>query len=212
MGCWAAVAVRLLTSPKPRHGLSSSGPVFFTTFSTVRTVPTFPTLIIPSFLSGMVKLRSPHSSFHPSWRMFSNTCTGTAPPKGIEENKDTITLLPPLDGCATQTAFDYFNNRYFFEDAFSHDHYIQKNSRMNEDKKKVLLVSLDEFFQTAWGKEQKDGLVVAMNFLHDHINGCKGDAIFEAYFVWKINIQWYRWYQSRFGSESPPSGQSGRSD
>ena len=63
--------------------------------------------------------------------------------------------------------------------------FIQCFEGLNEDKKKLLMRTLDEFFQAVWEKETYNGVVKAMNFLNGHINGGNGDKVLGAYNTWK---------------------------
>ena len=107
--------------------------------------------------------------------------TGTDTPEGKREgNKDALPPFPPED--SKETAFDYFNNPYFFDEISNKNAlmYFVENRRDSKD----LQVTLNVFFQEARKREKEDrgDLVVFFTF---HISLCKHTAVLRAYNQWK---------------------------
>ena len=127
-------------------------------------------------LSGSWRLgRSPKDS---SWRsMSSATSTGADTPKDTDDDDDTG--LPPFPSKdSNATAFDYFNQPYFFVSKS----FLACFQEMGE--RKVLSTTLDEFFRTVWDT-YKDDFYGPANFFMDNMVGCNDKAVFEAFNVWK---------------------------
>jgi hypothetical protein len=131
-------------------------------------------LILPGSLTRLPVIR-PHCPSHSSWCLFSTSSS----------NNEINQTLPSLEYSHNQTAFDYFNNLYFFDDDDNRQFFVNKFSRFTEEKKKVLLGTLDEFFQTAWGKEQANRAFDLTLFFTSRILCCLGDKVLEAYNKWK---------------------------
>ena len=118
---------------------------------------------------------------------------------------DTLSPIPPDD--SKETAFDYFNNPYFFYEILnngSQTYFVT----IRRDSSSVLQLRLNAFFQAARAEEEKDGpnLVVFFTF---HIPLCKYRAVLNAYNQWKSN-------NSIDGIDdmiaAPPFGRRGLSD
>ena len=133
---------------------------------------------VPSFPGSLSwRLRSPcqpRSSSSSSWSLFADFSDDS-----IAESNKTVPPFPSKD--ENVTALDYFNHPYFFGTDFYRTAFVQ-GVVVDEEKKKLLTVSLDDFFQTARGKEKKPGIE---SFLRDNIFGSLYPPVLEAYMKWK---------------------------
>jgi len=123
--------------------------------------------------------RSAVSPSPSSWCLFSTVGSS------VDDQGDKTPKRPSLDLSHNQTAFDYFNNSFFFDDWYWQDTFIQAFSRLNEDKKKILTMTLDEFFRTAFQREKADGGRALDRFFLTNMAFCNVDNVLEAYDEWK---------------------------
>ena len=114
------------------------------------------------------------SPSHSSWCLFSTV-------DSIVDNKgDKTPKRPSLDFSHNQTAFDYFNNKYFFASTSRLESFVKL-----EKEEKLLTMTLDEFFRSAFQREKDDGGKTLDRFFLTNIPFCKIDNVLEAYYVWK---------------------------
>ena len=112
--------------------------------------------------------------------------------------------IPPDD--SKETAFDYFNNPYFFDEILNNGSQTYFVTIIRDSW--VLQLRLNAFFQAARAEEKKDGphLVVFFTF---HIPLCKYGAMLRAYNEWKSNNGIASIYDM---ITAPPFGRRGLSD
>ena len=91
-------------------------------------------------------------------------------------------VLPPLTDL-TISAFDYFNNPYFFN--YEADRTAFKNRSTNRENQQRLSNPLSDLFYEARSREENNGTIGAMSFLSSLIHGCILDRVMEGYDAWK---------------------------
>jgi hypothetical protein len=107
------------------------------------------------------------------------------PDKGNNDDADKDDVLPPFPSKdSNATAFDYFNQSYFFRDERDREFFASAFGYRTKEKQKVLTATLDEFFQNVWDTH-KDDVRGQTTFLLDNLCLVKYEAVMEAYNVWK---------------------------